>query len=56
VCEAPFFAEDSDFESVSNAKSGGWVTGLFMSLGLGTAAALGLYCFWQVWQIVGHSS
>lgn len=56
VCEAPFFAEESDFSPTFSPRRGSWMTNVTISIGLGTAGALGLYCVWQVWHILSYSS
>jgi hypothetical protein len=56
ACEAAFFADEPECVFASTAGSRRWVIGAFISICLGTAGAISVYCVWQVWNIILYAS
>jgi hypothetical protein len=55
-CEAVFFADEPECVFASSVRRGRWVIGAFISICLGTAGAISVYCVWQVCNIVWYAS
>jgi hypothetical protein len=55
-CEAAFYAEEPECVFASSARPRRWVIGAFISICLGTAGAISVYCVWQVCNIICYAS